>query len=142
MAYENVDTTKLRAALNDCLSTLDSNLSSSVIDGLTDDVWSSSAKKNLVNALTTLSNKRYEEIREKINSYLSAVNEIESYQNASDTAEDLKASKKLKEQELAKEKSKTKVDSNKVSSLQKEINTLNTKISAQNSKMNNISIEV
>ena len=142
MAYENVDTSRLRAAINDCKNTLSYSSSNSAINGLTDDVWSGSAKKNLTSALNKLVNTRYKEIEDTLDEYLSVVDSIESYQSASSTLGSLQTQKANKEQQLRIEKAKAVKDQNKINRLQSEINSLNSQIYSQNSKINQISIDV
>lgn len=141
MAYENVNITKLKSALTDCLNTLDYKLSNSIIEGLTDDVWSGKAKANLVTALSKIIDD-YKEIEEKINSYLATVSAIENYQNSSNNITTLKNSKSLKEQELIKEKNKKPLNTTKINSLQKEIDSLNAQINEQQNALNNISVNI
>lgn len=142
MAYENVDTTQLRNALNECLNSLDSSKLESISEGLTDEVWTGSAKNNLKSALDKLASTRYENLKDKISSYLSEVDKIETYKENASSASDLNSQKTRKEHELKLEKNKVPKNQTKINKLQNEINELNTKISNLNVSNSNISIDL
>lgn len=142
MAYENVDTNQLRSALNDCLNNLDSSKLSSVSEGLTDSIWKGSAKDNLKSAIDKLVDTRYEDLREKIKSYISEVDKIETYKANASSASDLKTQKARKENELRQEKTKVPRNQTKINTLQNEIDTLNAQINNLNSSNNSISVNL
>lgn len=142
MAYENIDTASLRAALNDCLNTLDYSSSSSIISGLTDDVWMGNSKNNLVGALDRLVNTRYKNVEAAINHYLSVVDAIEMYQNANKNVNSLESQKADKEQELKTEQAKSDKNQSRINDLKSEIDSLTTQINNQKNEMNEITIDI
>ena len=80
MAFENVDVGQLRSSLNDCKNSLKYSTSQSLTKGITNSsVWQSSAQENLKKALSKLTDERYKELEDKIDSYLGIASLIESY---------------------------------------------------------------
>ena len=142
MAYENIDTASLRAALNDCLNTIDYSSSSSIISGLTDGVWMGNSKNNLVGALDRLVNTRYKNVEDAINHYLSVADAIDIYQNANNNLNSLESQKSEKEQQLKIEQSKSNKNQSKIDTLQNEIDSLTTQINNQKNQMNEITIDI
>lgn len=81
MAFENVNPTSLRNALQSCKNTINHSISDELITSLDNNsVWESDAKKNLSDALETLSHTHYKALEGKIDDYLKATGYIETYQ--------------------------------------------------------------
>lgn len=83
MAFESVNVTSARNALNSCLNTISYSKSSRIYVNIqNNEIWNSSSRDVLKEALKTLTNIKYKELKDKINTYLLAINQIEGYQNA------------------------------------------------------------
>lgn len=86
MAFESVNTTSLRNALNQCKNSINHNTSKELINSISNkNTWESESQENLKRALTALNDVRYSELEETINNYLSIVNDIERYQTLQKT---------------------------------------------------------
>lgn len=82
MAFENIDVGKLRSALNECKSSLNYSASKSLVGSIANSsIWQSSAQGNLKNALSKLTDERYKELEDKIDSYLGVTSLIEKYKD-------------------------------------------------------------
>lgn len=82
MAFENIDVGKLRSALNECKSSLNYSASKSLVGSIANSsIWQSSAQGNLKNALSKLTDERYKELEDKIDSYLGVASLIEKYKD-------------------------------------------------------------
>lgn len=101
MAFENVNVDNLKSALNSCKNSINYSISKSLISSISNrNVWQSDSKMVLKNALDTLVNTRYRDLKNKISDYQTAVKYIEEYQelkkkNQSLTAENSRLSSKL-----------------------------------------------
>lgn len=80
MAFESVNVTSLRNALNQCKNTINHSSTTELITSISNtSVWQSSSQKKLKTALTKLENERYKDLENKINKYLEVVSYIERY---------------------------------------------------------------
>lgn len=80
MAFENVNPSSLRNAINSCLNNLHNEFSKSLSSSLTPSVWQGDCKKQLESAIDSLNNKRYKELKELLEKYRDIPNYIEEYQ--------------------------------------------------------------
>lgn len=81
MAFENVNVTSLRNAINSCKKSLDKTTIQEITNNISNsNVWTSDAQSNLKNALNKLSNTRYKALEDKLNEYLKIADYIEEYQ--------------------------------------------------------------
>lgn len=82
MAFENVNVSSLRNALTQCKNSINHNTTDELINSISNaSVWQTSAQTTLKSALTKISNERYKNLENKINSYFDIVSYIEKYQN-------------------------------------------------------------
>lgn len=82
MAFENVNVSSLRNALTQCKNSINHNTTDELINSISNaSVWKTSAQTTLKSALTKISNERYKNLENKINSYFDIVSYIEKYQN-------------------------------------------------------------
>ena len=82
MAFEYVDTSSLRNALTACKESIDYKSTNKLISDISkNNVWQTESKDVLSKALQKLKDKRYKELEDKINNYLSLVTYIEKYQS-------------------------------------------------------------
>lgn len=81
MAFESINVVSLRQSLYNCKNSLDYKFSNNFISSLYGDSWISGSKQHLIQAIEKLTNERYLELLQKIDTYLSATNLIEEYQN-------------------------------------------------------------
>lgn len=131
MALIDIDVASLRGAINACLNSLDSSYSSEIASSLaSDSVWSGAAKTNLKTALETLSTTRYDELKEKLGSYLTVADTIEEYQTLYNEIKDLESTLSHKKTSLnyiqtnSKSTSTTETNlKNQISSIEADINT-------------------
>ncbi len=95
MAIENIDTVKLKNALNACLNDLDTSKTSSLITTYSSNIfWQGKSKDKFVSALTKLKDTKYKNLKDKIQYYLSYIDDIEQYQEYSKSLEDLSYQKR------------------------------------------------
>lgn len=84
MDFENVDVPSLVNALTQCKDSIDYKASLELINDISNvSVWQSSSQSNLKNALTILTTDRYEELKGKLDCYLTVASYIAQYQNLS-----------------------------------------------------------
>lgn len=139
MAIQDINVTSLRNAINACLESLDCSYSTEIASSLaSDSIWSGGAKANLKQALETLSETRYEELKNKLNSYLSVADSIENYQSVYSEIESLNEQVKYKQNKLYVEDYKTNPDKNVKNSLTNDINSLRSDISSKRSELERI----
>lgn len=82
MAYENVDVTRARNAINQCLNSINYNNSSNILNDSKDNKnWNADSKTTFRTALDTLVNTRYKELKDYLNQCLTTINNIEKYKN-------------------------------------------------------------
>lgn len=82
MAFEEVNVTSAKNALNSCLNTINYDKSLQIFINIQNkEIWNSSSKDILKDALNILTNTKYKNLKNKINTYLLAINQIEEYQN-------------------------------------------------------------
>lgn len=82
MAFEYVNTSSLRNALTECKNKINYNKTKELISDISkNNVWQTGSKDVLSKALQKLKDKRYKELEDKINNYLSLVTYIEKYQS-------------------------------------------------------------
>lgn len=89
MAFENINVTSLRNAINSCKNSLDKTTIQELSNNISNqNVWQSDSQNNLKNALNKLSNTRYKVLEDKLNEYLKIADYIEEYQilNSSNSA--------------------------------------------------------
>lgn len=80
MAFENINVSSLKNALNSCKNSINNNISKELKNSvMNSDVWHCDARNNLRGSLNELEN-LYNKLTDKINHYLSIANEIEKYQ--------------------------------------------------------------
>lgn len=92
MAFENIDVGKLKSALNECKSSLNYGTSKSLAGSIANSsAWQSSAQGNLKNALSKLTDERYKELEDKIDSYLGVASLIEKYKDLEKKNNDLQS---------------------------------------------------
>lgn len=91
MAFEYVDTSSLRNALTECKNKINYNKTKELISDISkNNVWQARSKDVLSKALQKLKDKRYKELEDKINNYLSLVTDIEKYQSLASENKSLK----------------------------------------------------
>lgn len=139
MALENIETNKLKTAINSCLQTLNFDSSNNIINSLNgDSIWSGDSKDTLNEALKKIADIKYKELKEKLNSCLVSINSIDEYQNIKKNNNNLLIQKKNKDKELKEEKAKPSPDTTKITNLTKDIKKLVNQIENNKNKMNNI----
>lgn len=90
MAFENVNVTSLRNALNQCKNSINHSTTDELIESISNtSVWQSSAQNTLKKALTKLDNERYKDLENKIDKYLELVDYIEKYKTLEQENKDL-----------------------------------------------------
>lgn len=81
MAFEDVNVERLRSAIRACKSSINYSSEKEIINTLSNDnVWQCQSKTKLKVAMQTLTNERYAELKEKLETYETIVNNIEKYQ--------------------------------------------------------------
>lgn len=89
MAFENIDVSSLKSALNSCKNSLNNNISRELkTNVMNSDIWHCDSRKNLKGSLDRLEG-LYGDLNGKIDQYLSLANEIEKYKNLVATNNDL-----------------------------------------------------
>ena len=132
MALQDIDVASLRGAINDCLNSLDCSYSTDIASSLaSDSIWSGQAKANLKTALETLSTTRYDELKEKLNSYLTVADTIEEYQTLYNEISALESKLSSKKTSLYYININTKDTSNTENNLKTEISSLETDINSK-----------
>lgn len=80
MAFESVNTVSLRNAINNCKTNMNNNNVIELNNKISNNnVWMNSARDNLKKAFTDLTNVKYKELTEKLDSYLMVTNYIDEY---------------------------------------------------------------
>lgn len=80
MAFENVNVSSLRSAINSSKDSLNSNTSSQLINNISDaNVWSTDSKETLKKSLSKLVDEKYKDLKDKLDSYLNIITKIEEY---------------------------------------------------------------
>lgn len=156
MAFENVNVTNLRYALNSCKNSLNYGKIQSLSSTISSSSWSANAKTNLTQALNQLVNIRYKSLENQINTYLNLLSKIESYKNLqnqnsalsgeyNDISKRLYVKKKVTKtvtrsngEKVKKTTTKTVLDK----SVQARMNTINNQINENNSYMARLEREV
>lgn len=106
MAFEGVNVTSARNALNSCMNTISYSKTSQIISNIqNNDIWNTSSRDVLNEALNKLINIKYKDVKEKINLYLTTVGLIEQYQNLQNQLNDVNNKIKELENKLTTEKS-------------------------------------
>lgn len=132
MALQDIDVASLRGAINACLNSLDCSYSTDIASSLaSDSIWSGQAKANLKTALETLSTTRYDELKEKLNSYLTVADTIEEYQTLYNEISALESKLSSKKTSLYYININTKDTSNTENNLKTEISSLETDINSK-----------
>ena len=84
MAFENVDVTSLRQALNSCKNSINYRTSKTIINNISNPaVWQSDQQPVLKEAMEKLINIRYRNLEDKLEDYQIITNYIEDYQKLS-----------------------------------------------------------
>lgn len=136
MALKDIDVASLRGAINSCLNSLDNSYSTDIASSLaSDSIWSGQAKANLKTALETLSTTRYDELKEKLNSYLTVADAIEEYQTLYNEITELESKLSSKKTSLYYMNINTKDTSNTENNLKNEISALEDEISSKRSNL-------
>ena len=139
MALQDIDVASLRGAINACLNSLDNSYSTEIASSLaSDSIWSGQAKNNLKQALETLSTTRYDELKEKLNSYLLVADSIEDYQTLYNDISDLESKLSNKRTSLYYMKNNTSTKSNTETNLRNEISSLEADISEKKSTLESL----
>lgn len=156
MAFESVDVNSLKSALTQCRNSINFNTTNQLMNNISNSsVWQSDSQKNLKNAMSTLVNKRYAELIEKLNNYSNVVSYIEQYkslesENASLERESNDLSRRLYRDETyeiktsvkGRVKTETRVRTVKDSGVENSINNIRNRINNNNSKMETLKNKV
>lgn len=82
MAFEEVNVTSARNALNSCLNTINYSKTSQIITNIqNNDIWNTKSRDVLKEALDKMINIKYKELTNKLNLYLTTIGLIEQYKN-------------------------------------------------------------
>ncbi len=92
MAFENIEVGSLKSALIECKNSLKYDTSNSLKETiLNSSVWQCRAQGNLKNALIKLTEERYKELEDKIESYIGITSLIEKYKKLEEKNKELQA---------------------------------------------------
>lgn len=81
MAFENINVSSLKYALNSCKNSINNNISRDLKNSIMNsDIWHCDARNNLRNSLERLED-LYNSLTKKIDSYLTIADSIEKYQS-------------------------------------------------------------
>jgi len=81
MAFENIDPSQLKSALNSCKSSINHNITDELINSiLSVNVWANDSKQKLSNAFSELSN-LYKDLESEISSGIAVASLTEQYKN-------------------------------------------------------------
>lgn len=149
MAFEDVDTSSLRNALTACKESINYESTNKLISDISENnVWQTGSKDVLSKALQKLKNKRYKELEDKINNYLSLVTDIETYQSLASKNESLESqysslSSKLYYTETYTDSSgATITETKKDSSVQAQMNSIRSQINSNKEEMKRLENKV
>ena len=149
MAFEDVDTSSLRNALKACKESIDYTSTNELISDISENnVWQTGSKDVLGKALQKLKNKRYKELEDKINNYLSLVTDIETYQSLASKNKSLESqysslSSKLYYTETYTDSSgATITETKKDSSVQSQMNSIRSQINSNKEEMKRLENKV
>lgn len=91
MAFENVNVNNIRSALNKCKLSIDYGSIDLLLNNLNNNKdWNSASKQNLINAINSLKNNRFRQLEHQINTYLTVLDQMDSYQEKARETEYLK----------------------------------------------------
>ena len=140
MAFENVDTANLRNALNSCKTSIDDTITRSLINKLSgNNVWDTSSKDKVSEKIKILEEKRYKDLKEKIDKYLNLVPQIEEYQRLAQENNQSESSCQNMSEQLRKEKEKAAKEGKSYNgNINSEINNLNSQINSNKQRMKEI----
>ena len=150
MAYENVDVTRAKNAINQCLNSINHTASSDLLSSLSGSTnWVADSKKNFSNAVDTLVNTRYRELEAYLKKCLTNLDNIEKVQQMQSQNASYSNQISAKEQELRTMNSKynamadkstyeAQTLKNKIERTKTEIRDLNNKKSNNDSSLSNV----
>ncbi|MBR3117107.1 MAG: hypothetical protein IKF36_04460 [Bacilli bacterium] len=150
MAYENVDVSRAKNAINNCLNSLNHPSSDNFLSTLPGNTnWVADSKNTFVSAVDKLVNVRYKELKDYLNQCLTTLDNIEKYQNLQSQNATYNSQLSSKNNELNihrnnyrnmndKTTSEAKNLKNKIDRLETEIRDLNRKINSNKDDMSNI----
>ena len=148
MALENINTSSLRNSITACKNAINYNTEKQVLNTISNEsIWKTNSKDNLKNAIMTLTNQRYKELEQKLDSYYKIVSNIEKYQKLYNENELYQSDKKNLKREIFKNKT-TMNEENQNEVLRNErrienqINNLNNKIDSNNQQMRAIKTQI
>lgn len=154
MAYESIDVSKARNAINNCLNSLRHNASDKYLYELrTSKEWVADSKSTFLTGLDTLVNTRYVELKNYLNKCLTALDNIEKYQKMQSLSTTYNSQLAGKRVELDEQKKKyNKIDDKttteaknikkKIDNLESDIKSLNSKVSSNSTSMNGIHVDI
>lgn len=130
MAFENVNVTSLRNALNNCEDRINYSRSKELINNISNpNVWQSDSQPILKEALEKLINVRYKDLEGKLEDYKLACNYIEEYQELAKQNQNLLATNKSLQRDLYND------DNEKNSSIERKINNNKGQINSNENRM-------
>ena len=130
MAFENVNVTSLRNALNNCEDRINYSRSKELINNISNpNVWQSDSQPILKEALEKLINVRYKDLEGKLEDYKLACNYIEEYQELAKQNQDLLATNKSLQRDLYND------DNEKIASIERKINNNKGQINSNENRM-------
>lgn len=130
MAFENVNVTSLRNALNNCEDRINYSRSKELINNISNpNVWQSDSQPILKEALEKLINVRYKDLEGKLEDYKLACNYIEEYQELAKQNQNLLATNKSLQRDLYND------DNEKNSSIERKINNNKGQITSNENRM-------
>lgn len=136
MSLLDIDVNSLRGALNACLDSLDCEKSKEIVNSLGgNSAWTGKAKDNLVTALETLTTTRFDDLKNKIESFYSVADSIESYQTLNSEIEQLNDDINYRRNKIYVENYKKEKNQSTITTLTNEINSLKTEISTKSEQM-------
>ncbi len=130
MAFENVNVTSLRNALNNCEDRINYSRSKELINNISNpNVWQSDSQPILKEALQKLINVRYKDLEGKLEDYKLACNYIEEYQELAKQNQNLLATNKSLQRDLYND------DNEKNVSIERKINNNKGQINSNENRM-------
>lgn len=130
MAFENVNVTSLRNALNNCEDRINYSRSKELINNISNpNVWQSDSQPILKEALEKLINVRYKDLEGKLEDYKLACNYIEEYQELAKQNQNLLATNKSLQRDLYND------DNEKNVSIERKINNNKGQINSNENRM-------